>query len=286
MTDKKMAIVVIILSTILMQIHSIDYWLEAAGPSGWAWSIALEAAMLWLWYQKRLLPVRILAALILISGPWYTLTSPAIESLQEKTEIREQILSEESKVNQLTASIARYEENSAERIGWSGRIDRTQTRLDLARESLQVKRDDATSLGVEWRLYMVAGMQAAVLLIVMITQLMAVAGLRDITEPVSKELKDVSKLQPASKLLQQSGFRLSEYDRAVAAVATVLKAKLEEFGNVQSALATHFGFRPADVSMVFNHIERRAAKKETISHSALKRMVVKLGIEKGEYQGM
>lgn len=70
--DKKMSIVVIILSTILMQIHSIEYWTGVTESYGIAWSIALEAAMLWLWYQKRLFLVRVLAATILIAGPQKT----------------------------------------------------------------------------------------------------------------------------------------------------------------------------------------------------------------------
>ena len=280
--DKKMAIVVIVLSTILMQIHSIEYWTGVTESYGVAWSIALEAAMLWLWYQKRLFLIRVLAAMILIAGPWYVLTEPAIESLQEKVELRNQILSAQGKVERLTASLIRYETNSAGRLGWSGRIDRTMTKLELAEKDLQRSRKKAASLGFEWRLYMVAGMQASILFIVMITQLLAVAGLRDsvITKVVSKESKGPPKLRPTPK--PASG--TTEYDRAVEAVVKAIKAKPGEFGKTQNALAEYFDIRPADITMLFKHIEKRAAGSETISKVALQKMVAKLKIDKGEYQ--
>ena len=274
--DKKMAIVVIILSTVLMQIHSIEYWTGVTEFYGVAWSIALEAAMLWLWYQRRLFLIRVLAAMILIAGPWYVLTEPTIESLQDKAEIQNQILSAQGMVERLTASLIRYETNSAGRLGWSGRIDSTMTKLELAEEDLQRSRKKAASLGFEWRLYMVAGMQASVLLIVMITQLLAVAGLRDsaITKVVSKDSKGPPKL----RLTPKSASGTTEYDRAVEAVIRALKVKPGEFGKTQTALAEYFDIRPADITMLFKHTERRVAGSETISKVALQKMVVKLNI--------
>jgi len=272
--DKTVALAVIILSTVLMQIHSIEYWTTAAGATGWAWSIALEGAMLWLWYQKRLFPVRIVAALILIAGPWYVLTSPAIEQLQEKSRIEEKVSALQEEVDQLRASLIRYEENSGQRTGWAGRIDRAQRALDEAREKLETAKDEAAACGVDWRLHMVAGMQAAVLLIVMTTQLLAVGKLRnyEITESVSEKLKAPSKLRQEPKQARTP----MDYDSAIKAVKLAISNKLPDFEGKAKALAEHYGFRPADVSMVFNHEERKRSGKETISKKALKNMVDKL----------
>jgi hypothetical protein len=269
--DKKMAIVVIILSTILMQIHSIEYWTGVTESYGMAWSIALEAAMLWLWYQKRLFLVRVLAATILIAGPWYVLTEPAITSLQEQTQSSHHVASAEAKVKRLTKSLDRFESNSMTKLGWSGRIDRTMTKLELAEDELQKSKDKALDLGFKWRLYMVAGMQASVLLIVLITQLLAVAGLRDshVSKPVSKSHnKSKQPLNPTAET--------SKYEQAIRAVAIAIKRKLPEYGGSQKALADHYGFRPKDVSMLFNHFERKKAGKEVISRKALQFMVEKL----------
>ena len=77
------ASLMVICSMVLMQIHSIDFWMEKAGPSGWAWSIGLEVAMLWFWYEnkRRLQVFKYLAAFLLIAGPWYQITAPTFQNL-------------------------------------------------------------------------------------------------------------------------------------------------------------------------------------------------------------
>ena len=269
--DKKMAIVVIILSTILMQIHSIEYWTGVTESYGIAWSIALEAAMLWLWYQRRLFLIRVLAAIILIAGPWYVLTEPAVKSLQELSQSGHHIASAEAKVERLNKSLDRFEKNSMSKLGWSGRIDRTMAKLELAEDELQKTKDKTMSLGFKWRLYMTAGMQASVLLIVLITQLLAVAGLRDchVSKPESKS-------RNPSKPLRNNSAETSKYEQAIKAVALAIKGKLPEHGGSQKALAEHYGFRPKDVSMLFNHAERQKDGKEIISRKALQSMMDKL----------
>ena len=63
---------------------------------------------------------------------------------------------------------------------------------------------------------------------------------------------------------------------AIKAVALAIKAKLPEHGGSQKALSEHYGFRPKDVSMLFNHAERKKEGKEVISRKALKSMMDKL----------
>lgn len=178
MTDRALAKIVVITSIILMQIHSIQFWQQYDSLFGWAWSLALEVCMLWLWYKNQLVVARILAAALLIAGPWYTLTAPTISTLEQVLVTQQKIESVEYRLEQKTKSLERYDNNSDKRSGWSNRIDRIQSDIDRLDTKLEVLRDKELGTGVTWRLYMVASMQATILLIVLMTQLRAVSMLR------------------------------------------------------------------------------------------------------------
>lgn len=282
--DKKIAIVVIVLFAGLMQIHSIKFWQDTAGQwSGVAFSLALEGAMLTLFYFGRglfLWFVKYAAALVLISGPWYVMVTPALDELSKNMEIRNKIERAEMKVDRLRGSKETYDDNSEEFRGWGGRIDRTESKLEIAERELEERYAEASGIGFEWRRHMVAGMAGSVLLIVMIAQLTLLSKLRPQPKNIPKESKDTPKLRQVSKPATGA----TEYDRAVEAVIRALKVRPGEFGKNQIAVADYFDIRPADITLLFKHTEKRATGSETISKVALQKMVVKLKIDKGEYQ--
>ena len=275
--DKKIAIAVIVVSMILMQIHSVQFWYDQVGWTGPAFSIALEVAMLWLWYKEKRFLVRLAAAAILIAGPWYVITAPAVEELQKNFEIQEAVERAEAKVERLRESKNTYDENSEKFRGWAGRIDRTEAKLERAEKELEDRYVAAKGLTLNWRLYMVAGMSATVLLIVMITQLTATSTFRTCPEIISGD-----DLKKSKKQLEKKP-EISEKDRAVLAVARALKAKLPEYGGIASDMAKELGLSQKHCSQVFRYFENKRDGKETISNNALQTMMVTLGVKKGEY---
>ena len=176
-----------------MQWHSIGFWTDTAGGSGWAWSIGLEAAMLWLWYERRLWPVKYMAAVLLIVGPWYQITAPTIERLNSVTAIKAEIKAEQKNFTQLSTSLDRYELNSTGRTGWAGRIDKVNVKLEEANARLSILRGKEAKKSAPWRDYVVAGMQAVALLIVLTAQLAAVTSLR------SRNVSSVTKTVTAKR---------------------------------------------------------------------------------------
>ena len=290
--DRNMAITVIALFTILMQIHSIEYWQADAGDyAGVAWSLAIEAAMLFLWYKRRhiswfkdwLLPLKVGLALLLISGPWYQLATPAIEKLEEKAAIGQRVERAEAKVEQLRASLAKYEENSGKKFGWAGRIDETRAELKEAEKKLDDEWTAADGYSFDWRLYMKAIVQAFALLGILFTQLVAVSGLPVISGTITGNPKPESKPKPEPKPARNPTSQISEYDLSAIAVAKALNEKLPEYDNSQKDLAEIFAFSRKDVSIVLNHVKLRKEKKETISRKSLQDMMMTLGVKKGEY---
>ena len=108
------SIMMVLCSMVLMQIHSIEFWMDKAGASGWAWSIGLEVAMIWFWYEnkRRLQVFKYLAAFLLIAGPWYQITAPTFESLQDVAVMQAEIETAQDAVTQYSRSLKRYEDNS------------------------------------------------------------------------------------------------------------------------------------------------------------------------------
>lgn len=286
---------IIIVSALLMQWHGISFWTATTGwEYGGVWSIAIEAAMLYLWYhqesiieQSSKIKIRIFsitkwtAAVILIAGPWYQLAGPAVEKIYQQRILTIHIITIETEVVELTKSLRNFETNSKIKFGWAGRIDRTQKRITDARIRLREAQLKRNTLGATWRPLAVSIMQAFALLIVMITQLFAVSSIQtrnisNITEP------EIEKNKPKYKTItsHKSEQTKTEKDALIENIAPILREQLKAFGNNQKKFAGHYKtFRPADVSMILNHDALMLTNNETISRPALSRIMVALGIE-------
>lgn len=264
---RTISILMIIVSAVLMQWHSIPFWQEYTENywSGIAFSIALEAAMLWNWYHRRLPAVRWLAAIILIAGPWYQLTTPTIITINKYRTVQERVEMLRAEVEDNRETVETVESNSKDpnRYGWGKYIPPAKSDLKNSRVRLSNAQADAAITGAIWRPVMVAIMMASVLLIVISTQLAAITSLR------SCNVTAVSKSRNPKRA---SKTEILKKEQLVEQVATVLRSRLRTFDGSQKEFATNHGFRPADISMVLNHAECIRVDGETITFPALKRM--------------
>ena len=273
--NRILSILMVVCSTVLMQWHSIEFWTETAGISGWAWSIGLEAAMLWFWYERRLWLFKYLAAIILIAGPWYQITMPIVKNLNNVTVMQSEIKTVTETVTQLSDSLHRYELNSAGRTGWASRIDKTQNKLEAVRARLSLLRSAGKKEVIPWRGYLVAGMQALALLIVLTAQLAAVSRLRsgnDSTVTKTVTVKRNKKNGAVTETLLPGN-----YETIILKVASEISRRLSEFGS-QAKLCRNLSLRPADVSMVLNYNEKKTAGDIVIGSRALQKMALALEI--------
>lgn len=270
------ASLMVVCSMVLMQIHSIAFWMDKAGASGWAFSIGLEVAMLFFWYEnkRRLQIFKYLAAFLLIAGPWYQITAPTFENLNSATVMQAEIETAQDTVTQLSISLDRYELRSDKRSGWAGRIDKTQTKLEEARAYLSILRGKGAEEVAPWRSRAVAGMQAAALLIVLTSQLAAVTSLRfrngtTVTKTVTPKRKGNRNV--VTEQIPE------DYEATVMAVATEIKKQIKEFSS-QAKLCRQIGLRPEYVTAVMNHEEKKKTGGAITSNS-LKKLVDALGVE-------
>ena len=269
------AYAIILISTFVMQTHSIPFWQIFIGETGIILSLALEAAMLWMWYHRRLKYIKFLAAAILIAGPWYQMTIPIFEKIGRIETLQKNIVLTLDEIEEAKSSISNYEETSKKRYGWASRIDRTKSSIASSREELKGLYSEQQKLGPAWRIYAVASMQIIILFILLKTQISAITNLREkgITEPKRNP-------KPAPKSEKKQSESKNNFEETIKAVAAALNDRLPEFKGSQKDLALHYKtFRPADISLVINHKNNIEFGKEKISAPALIRMAKALNVE-------
>lgn len=138
--SNKFSVVMLILTTSIIQWHSIQFWIEVAESIGFLWSIAIEAAALWLWWQKKTV-LAFIASFLLMTGPLYSLSIPVYESKKSEAILalshQQQINLSRESIGSLKQSLVSYQENSLSRAGWATRIDETRKELHEETENLK-----------------------------------------------------------------------------------------------------------------------------------------------------
>ena len=199
---KAPAAILLIAAATLMQIHSIEFWVDQAGTSGILWSLLLEGAALWLWasHSGWKSALGLVASLLVLAGPLYQVSSPAIKTWQSSNALpglqvkQEAILKAE--ILSLENSLAQYNDNSANRVGWSGRIDATKASLETAnRELKQLYKEQSQPIAMTWQSLAVIAMQAISLVLF---QLLIVLTIRSLS--AKQEVKAVERSTPKKKV--------------------------------------------------------------------------------------
>lgn len=298
--SRTLQIIVILIAFTLMQVHSIEYWVKMTdwyrGP---AFSIAIEAAALWLWYLRGWVArsFSVLASTLVISGALFQVSEPLFARMHEAVAQQQLIAISRSEIADHQATLRQYEVNSGMRPGWAPFIEQTRIELDAARTNLRTELQRTVETGMDWRTYIGIALQALGLLVVMVAQVLAVISFRNAV-PKQKENRPVTKKHQASALFAKPGKEKPEppavadlidnvhghtnvkgaemckndFDRRVETLAKAIKENLPHFDGKQRLLAEQLNIRPADISMALNHTTRKAQGKEIVSERAVQRM--------------
>jgi len=136
-------IILIAGGTGIIQWHSIAFWSDNVDPAiGWAWSLMIEAAGLWLWYRPDIgsRTLGLLASLLLLAGPLYQVATPALDSHARAKAMEAARVQSVQTVHAQLAQDAQlmhtYAQNSQKRTGWLPAIQGLQRRMDNARKKL------------------------------------------------------------------------------------------------------------------------------------------------------
>lgn len=190
----------------LLQVHGIRFWTVQIGPIGWAWSVLLELAALWLWWRRSVAmrSLGLLASVLLLAGPLYQVGSPLIEDLMlaEHTDrSRDRLVPMlESEIATLERQLAAYTANSKHRAGWLPSIEETAARLSTTRArlaDLYVQPPAATEEQTAQRAGVIA-MQLVALVLFQVTAVLGITAMAQVHE------RGVTKLCPVKPRAERS----------------------------------------------------------------------------------
>ena len=255
------SILIITISAVLMQFHSIAFWMEYAGNTGVGFSLALEVVALWLWWQ-RCNWLAVIASALLIGGALFQLSAPVIENIYRNDNSQKLAVMHRAEIKQLTESLSRYDQNSAERLGWSVRIDRAQSELTQARKNLK-QALAPQKIETAAQLSLILFMQALALILFMIAQTIAIKKL---------PFTGVIKKKAIARITKGKNTNLTDFDRRVILAAEKIENLLPAFDKKKKLIAAKMNVRPADISLALKHIEKIEQKEKTVSLPALEKM--------------
>lgn len=179
----------------LLQWHSLRFWGEAIGPTGYPWSVALEMVSLWGWVMVagrraavRWITVATLATALLLAGPLYRLADPIVQAWSSSASAEHaaavELRSIEQAIAETQAGLTSYRDIAKTRIGWQGKIDEMESTLKALRgRKVQISAGDRPSIGngepgssirMNWQAQAVLAMQAASVLVFQVAIVMLI----------------------------------------------------------------------------------------------------------------
>lgn len=248
----------LILSTSIIQWHSIQFWIEVAEGIGFLWSIAIEASAIWLWWHRKAV-LAFLASLLLMAGPLYSLSIPVYESKKSEAIIalshQQQINLSRESIESLKQSLVSYQENSLSRVGWATRIDATRKELQIEVDGLKQLINKTGHLKQSPMPWLVIVIELFGLAVLLITQILTIHALRGISGKLKQPETAMDSTQDYSKLALVLSSRLSD--------------TLDAESLSQAEWARRNEISTKSVSILINHQKRAEAGKECISKNEL-----------------
>lgn len=194
---------------VLMQKHAWEFWKEFDADFYWLWAVMLEGAALWLWSQRNAWKnaIAFLATLMVLAGPLYQVSKPAIEMLH-KAETESGLLAErkaelKADKTQLTADLATYNENSLHRAGWAGLITATKADLKAVNTELNaLSKAQGKPVPMQWQALAVIAMQAIAMVIFQMVIVFSIRSLTPNKATISNNDREFHSVVKAAQILK------------------------------------------------------------------------------------
>ncbi len=202
---KYVAILIILMATSIIQWHGMMFWTEHAGVSGWGWSIVLEAASLWLWWQPKwhVKAVGMVGTIIVLCGPMYQISGPVIASLKNNQANQLEIASLQKDLALQKEQMKQFMDNSKKRTGWLPVITSTQQTIQQTRQSINAlsRSKDAKPL---WEVIALVVIEMLALIIITIAQITSVHWLsaKQASDKKATLKEKTRNKQPPSPIIQ------------------------------------------------------------------------------------
>jgi len=166
--QKYLAILIIIVCTVLLQAHSIPFWLDQSnGYIGYLWSFTIEGVALWLWLNKRMILATVASAIIILV-PLMQLSKPLLNEirlLESNIEIK--------KLNSLSISQSEKLQDKYLTTDWAGTINKNITHLRSDIDNQKELLSDTSKLKSVYENIFIIVLQSVALIVVLLTQIQA-----------------------------------------------------------------------------------------------------------------
>jgi predicted XRE-type DNA-binding protein len=247
--QKHLAILIVIICTVLLQAHSIPFWVEQTDEFiGYMWSITIEGAALWLWLNKKI-ALAFFASCIVILVPLMELSKPLMNEIR-LVSVNIQI----SKLNNLEIQHSEKLQDKYIKTDWAGTIKKNTA---LFRDAINTQKDlllNGSKLKSAAENIFIMILQGVALIIVLLTQIQALRMLA---------FQEFQKLEIVS-------FSNSEISETTETRAEILLKQIEDYmennNTTQVELSAKLGVSSSTISKLKNRV---AGKGEPLSDKKL-----------------
>ena len=197
-------VLLIVSCTCLIQVHGWQFWISQAGAAGPIWSLTLEACALWLWWHssRAVRLVGALGTLVVLSGPLFILSQPAIQAWQAAQAQRQEAVALQAEIASLERTRETFVQNSQKRAGWLPAIQQVQTKLEAARERLRTISQQRHDLPVQTLARIV--IEILGLLVVVVAQISAIRHVSQVVaERRARAAKEIEAREAARRELDR-----------------------------------------------------------------------------------
>lgn len=262
-------LLMLIMSISLIQWHSIQFWVTHTGDIGIAWSLTLEMACMWLWWQNRK-RVAFVTSLLVIAGPIAFQVLPAIETLDrnnfEVSKHAAMLEASHRNIAQLEQALDSYLRNSEERLGWATRIDETQAEIEQARsDQLRLIQASPAEIRIS-NAFVTVSIQVLAISILFLTQILVIAQFRSLS--ANRNNVEISEIVEIEEVATNDDF-----EAEIESVSKWLFSAIEESGKTQAKWAKEHGISAKSISLLKHHQTRKSEGKEVISAAELNKII-------------
>ncbi len=257
--------------------------MNITGEVGILWSITIEAAGLWLWWQRYTL-LACATSCILITGPILGLALPLQQSITQNQAIiqqhSKQLSVAEQTIIQLKASLNSYQLTSQTRMGWASRIDNTQHELNIANQRFNQLLSTALTQPNISKAIAIISIESLALLVLLLTQILIVRKLRNVSIPMPRNgtIPETNPNAP-TELLKNTVHSLSvdrneqnDDDTMALQVAEHLSNTLHKEEISQAEWGRRNDVSAKNISLLLNFRKRKKLGLEGISKREVKRI--------------
>jgi len=238
---------------------------------------------LWLWYQPSIVKraLGLVASILLLAGPLHQVSMPIVSAMENArhsdTARVAQISIIQEEISSLERSLEVFRRNSESRTGWLNAIQQNEQRLGEAHKTLKSLLATPRQAAMDWSQQGAILMQGVALVLFQVTAILVITSLSRNFNQQNPGNTHVETLEATHAVSSTStdGDETQHLRRDTMDVA-ILATRLGEYLSRKNLTAKEFStqhmLNPRDISLIRNHVRRKAAGKQVAPPGAIRKI--------------